>query len=255
MATMLLFSYKVMDNFAPLVRVGHVTTKVEGSDRVSAFINPVVGGTYSVPLGDDLKLGLFLGIALPFGQGGGERPADPNADTNKHYAAAGSGIYARSAMDNAMFAVNYLTVFPGAGVAYVKDGLTLQAEATVLSLNRARGGDAAEVDKSRWNFTTGLHVGYFFIPMLSAGVDLRYQRWLSTPKFVEADEDLPDDAQRGVRDQATFAVGPRFHFQVGDGMWLRPGIAYARGIDKPMSGADTGPTGYNIIHVDVPFAF
>src|SRR5690606_5383056 len=118
----------------------------------------------------------------------------------KRYAAAGSGIYARSAMDNAMFAVNYLTFFPGLGIAYVADGLTVQAEATVLSLHRARGGESAEPDEHRVNFTSGVHVGYFVLESLSLGADLRYQRWLSTPSAVEADEAAADDDQRGIRD-------------------------------------------------------
>lgn len=254
-ASMLLVSYKVTDSLAPLVRLGYVTTKVEGTDRLSALVNPVVGATYGMPLGADLKLGLFLGVALPFGQGGGDRGTDPASSKSKQYAAAGSGIYARSAMDNAMFAVNYLTVFPGVGVAYVADGLTVQGEVTVLSLQRARGGDAAEKDKSRLNMTAGLHAGYFVMDMLSLGGEIRYQRWLSTPKAVETDDDLPSDAQRGIRDQASFAVGPRLHLKAGESLWIRPGIAYARGIDKPMAGAKTGPTDYNIIQIDIPVAF
>jgi hypothetical protein len=158
-------------------------------------------------------------------------------------------------MDNAMFAVNYLTFFPGIGLAYVADGLTVQGELTVLSLNRVRGGDAAEPDERRTNFTSGLHIGYFVLDLLSIGADLRYQRWLSTPQAVEADEEMPSDDQRGIRDQASFAIGPRFHFQPGEGLWLRPGIAYARGIDGPMSGTSIGATNYHVIQLDVPFVF
>ncbi len=254
LASMLLFSYKVTDSLAPLVRLGYVTTQVDESERVSAFINPVLGATYGMPLGDHLKLGLFLGVALPLGQGGGDR-GDASSDKSKQYAAAGSGIYARAAMDNAMFAVNYLTFFPGVGLAYVADGLTVQGEVTVLSLNRARGGDAVEADTIRWNLTSGVHVGYFVLDVLSLGAEFRYQRWLSTPKFVEADESAPAESQRGLRDQATLAVGPRFHLALAPGVWLRPGIAYSRGLDKPMSGANVGPTNYNILQFDVPLTF
>ena len=51
-------------------------------------------------------------------------------------------------------------------------------------------------------------------------------------------------------DTLTFAIGPRAHFQVGKGLWLRPGIAYARGLDKPLTDAS-----YNMVQVDVPFYF
>lgn len=261
LVSMLLFSYKVMDDFAPLVRVGYLKNSPPSGVQADAgvFLNPVVGGLYGLKLSPEMKLGLFLGVALPVGQGGGERK---DADKAKQYAALGAGVYTRAAMDNAMFAVNCLTVFPGVGFAYVGSGLTVQAEVTVLQLTRVKGseenpatGTPWEPDKSRTNLTSGLHVGYFVIPELSLGAELRYQRWLSTPKAVEADEKLPKDQRAGIRDQASFAVGPRVHFKLGDKMWLRPGIAYARGIDKPMAGGDAGVTDYNIVQIDIPFVF
>ena len=51
-------------------------------------------------------------------------------------------------------------------------------------------------------------------------------------------------------DTLTVAIGPRAHFQVGKGMFLRPGLAYARGLDKPLTDAS-----YNMVQVDVPFYF
>ena len=54
-----------------------------------------------------------------------------------------AGIRARSAMDNAMFAVNYFTAIAGGGVAYVDHKLTVQLEATLLQLFRVRGDTAA----------------------------------------------------------------------------------------------------------------
>ena len=53
-------------------------------------------------------MGLFLGVTVPIGQGG-----DKAAAMDSTAAAAGAGINARSAMDNALFAVNFMTVFPG----------------------------------------------------------------------------------------------------------------------------------------------
>ena len=124
-------------------------------------------------------------MTIPVGSGGGD-DAKPEKTT-----ANGAGIRARSAMDNAMFAVNDFTVFPGVDFAYVAGGFTAQIEATVLQLTRVKGdkqpamGFPKNEDKSKTNFTMGVHVGYFLAPLLSVGVEWRHQRWLSTPKAVE----------------------------------------------------------------------
>jgi len=241
-ASMLLGSYKLTDAFAPMVRLGVVQNSPPDGPMSPGsafnFINPVVGGTYMLKLSPDFRLAFFLGLTVPVGGGGGDSPDPANATAN------GAGILARSAMDNAMFAVNYFTVFPGVGLAYVNHGFTAQVEVTLLQLLRVRGEDhLAGADSSRTNLTMGLHLGYFFIPQLSAGAELRHQRWLSTPASIMADEDT-------LRDNSTFAIGLRAHFELSDTIWLRPGIAYARPIDDPMDAA-----GYDIVQLDIPVAF
>jgi len=148
-----------------------------------------------------------------------------------------------------MFAVDYFTAIAGGGVAYVDHKLTVQAEATVFQLFRVRGDSAAaSPDSTRTNSTVGLHAGVFVLPMLSLGGEIRYQRWLSTPtNLVMGNKVAFSDA---AIDTLTVAVGPRAHFQVGAGMWLRPGIAYARALDKPLSDASV-----NVIQVDLPLVF
>lgn len=234
-ASTLLGSYKVTPEFAPLVRLGIVSNSPPVGDSKVAFMNPVLGGTYGIKPSPETRLGLFLGLTVPVGSGGGDDP-DPAAR-----AALAAGIATRSAMDNAMFATNYFTVFPGVGFAYVAHGLTVQAEATLLQLIRVRGKDV-DTDSSRTNLTMGLHVGYFFIPQLSLGAELRHQRWLSTPAPVEANP--------AARDTTTVAIGPRVHFKLGETIWFRPGIVYARGIDKPLTDAK-----FNIVQLDLPFIF
>lgn len=241
-ASMLLGSYKLTPEFAPLVRLGVVSNSPPDGPMSPGsgfnFINPVVGGTYMLKLSPDFRLALFLGLSVPVGGGGGDSPDPANAAAN------GAGILARSAMDNAMFAVNYFTVFPGVGLAYVNHGLTAQVEVTLLQLMRVRGENhPAGADSSRTNLTMGLHLGYFFIPQLSAGAELRHQRWLSTPASIMADEDT-------LRDNSTFAIGLRAHFKLSETIWIRPGIAYARPIDDPMSAAN-----YNIVQLDIPVVF
>jgi hypothetical protein len=144
-------------------------------------------------------------------------------------------------MDNAMFAVNYLAVFPGVDVAWVSHGFTVQAEATFFELGRVRGS-AKDTDETRTNLTMGLHVGYFFIPELSIGAELRHQRWLSTPAVVKAND--------AARDTTTVALGLRLHFKLSDTTWFRPGVSYSRPVDDPLNAAN-----YNIVQIDLPFTF
>ena len=147
-----------------------------------------------------------------------------------------------------MFAVNDFTIFPGVGFAYVNGGFTAQVEATLLQLMRVKGEDLPNSDSSKTNFTAGLHLGYFFIPQLSLGAEIRHQRWLSTPKTIEGGNATYEEAT--LRDTTTFAVGPRVHFKVGEKSWFRPGIAFAMPLDNPMKDAD-----YKIVQLDLPFIF
>lgn len=236
-ASTLLFSYKVTPEFAPLIRLALLDNSPAAGKGSTTLANPAFGFTYAAKLSASIRMAAFLGLTLPVGGGGGN-DADP-VDA----ATARSGVLARSAMDNALFAVNDLTVFPGVDIAYVANNLTVQVEATLLQLTRARG-ERVQKDGARTNFTAGLHVGYFVLPMLSLGAEIRHQRWLSTPAAVAADK------TGALRDTSTFALGVRYHQKIGQSMWLRPGVAYARGIDNPM--ADQG---YNNIQLDIPFAF
>jgi len=242
-ATMLLGSYKLTPELAPMVRLGFVQNNAPGTGvDGTSFVNPIVGLTYAKKV-NSIRFALFGGAAVPLGMGGGNMP-DAGANT-----ANGAGRDARSAMDNAMFAVNYFTPILGGGVAYVDHKLTVQLEATVLQLFRVRGSDApTATDSARTNSTAGLHVGYFVIPQLSFGAELRYQRWLSTPtrivNMVKMDYPGPN------MDTLSFAIGPRGNFAIGNGMWIRPGISYARVLDKPLSDAS-----YNMMQVDIPVIF
>lgn len=243
-ATMLLGSYKVTPSFAPMVRMGFVQNGAPGTTPDgTSFVNPVVGGTYAFKLGTDFRLAAFLGVTIPIGMGGGSTP-DPAAS-----GATSAGIAARSGMDNAMFAVNYTTVFPGVGFAYVAHKLTLQAEATVFQLFRVKGSDTTGIspDSTRTNSTMGIHAGYFVLPMLSLGGEMRYQRWLSTPSRIVMG--VRSDIPSPNMDTVSFAVGPRFHFKMGS-TWLRPGISYAQVLDQPFSTSN-----YKIVQIDVPFVF
>lgn len=253
-ASMLLFSYKVTDSLAPMIRLGAASMRpprnyqVNGQDVDSAtnFLNPLIGATYALKPAKPLRLAFFLGVTLPIGSGGGDDASLNSVQSNNPF-----GVRTRSAMDNAMFSTNDLTIIPGVGFAYVANGLTVQVEATLLQLMRVKGDGGAtpkNPDSSKTNLTMGLHVGYFFIPQLSLGAEIRHQRFVSTPTAVEKDEASP--APLGLRDQTTWAIGPRAHFKLGESIWFRPGIAFSMPIDDPMSKFE-----YKVVQLDLPVAF
>jgi hypothetical protein len=147
-------------------------------------------------------------------------------------------------MDNALFAVNDLSVIPGLDVAYVGRGFTVQAEATLFEIGRVRGA-AAQHEATKTNFTAGLHAGWFATRMLSIGGELRYQQWIDAPFAVE-------NGVAGTSwNNVSFAVGPRLHFPVGGTSWVRPGVAFSRGIAGSLAGAMNA----DIVQVDVPVVF
>jgi hypothetical protein len=236
-ASTFLAAYKVSPTMAPLFRFAAVNDNPATGSGATTMSNPLFGLLYGKPLAPAVKLGLFGAITLPVGSGGGDTPDAVAVATNR------AGLVARSSMDNALFAVNDWALIGGADLAYVKGGLTVQAEFTVFQLTRVRG-DEVQPDSHKTNFTSGLHAGYFATPWLSLGAELRYQRWLSTPKAVA------NDATGATRDNLTAAAGVRGHIKLSGKRWLRPGIAYTRPLDDPMSGR-----GYDIIQVDVPYAF
>ncbi len=225
---------------APVVRVAFVADDPPPGQRGGAtLVNPLVGAAYAIKLEGGVRLNAFLGVTAPVGGGGGDTPSAGPAG------ARAKGLNARSQLDNALFAVNDFTVIPGFGVAYVGGGLTVQGEVTLLHLQRVRG-EAVQPDARKTNMTAGVHVGYFFLPVLSVGTELRYQRWLAPPLAVE------NDPTGASRDTLSVAVGPRAHIKLATLGWLRPGVAYQRGLDRPMAASSPN---YHIVHVDVPLFF
>lgn len=217
-----------------LARVGAVFNGPLTGAAGSAATNLVLGGAYLHPAIADWRLSAFVGFSVPTATGGGDAPAPgPRA-------AIASGVLPRSAMDAALFTPNDVTVLGGLGAAWVKDGVTLQAEANLLQFARVRG-EQAQADAAKTNFNGGVHLGYFLARNLSIGGELRWQRWLSTPAAVARDPSL--------RQNLSGALGLRLHVPVGR-LTLRPGFAYAAGLWGPMA---TG--GHHVFQVDVPVAF
>jgi hypothetical protein len=224
---------------APVVRFAFVGDTPPSGAGGTAIVNPLVGATYAFALGGGVRAATFLGGTIPVGMGGGDSPDPGAAEARKQ------GNPARAALEGSLYSVNDLALIPGLDIAWVGAGLTVQIEATLFQLARVRGA-AAQAEASKTNFTSGVHVGWFAAPALSIGGELRYQRWLNAPFSVE------HDPTHASRDTLTFAIGPRFHVPLGEGVWLRPGAAFVRALDRPMASAAQN---YNIAQLDVPLVF
>jgi hypothetical protein len=240
-ASTLLASFKIPgtggpgQGLAPVLRLAAVNDSPPTGNGGLAVVNPLLGVMYAMRIAGPIRAAAFLGMTVPIGMGGGNTPDPGLAD------ARNKGIPAREAMDNSLFAVNDLAVIPGVGIGYIDHGFTLQGEATLFQLQRVRG-EAAQPEASKTNFTCGLHAGWFAMPTLSVGVDVHYQRWLNAPIAVDKDSALVDNF--------TVAVGPRLHIPLGGKSWVRPGVAYARGVEKAMAAPN-----YHIVQLDVPVSF
>jgi hypothetical protein len=226
-------TYRATPTLVPLVRVSFVRSDPPAGGNGGGFSNGLLGLNYVKSFNGSGRFGLFGAATLPFGAGGGDDPEKADAD------AMSAAIPVRSAMDNALFAVNYFTVIGGATLAHVSHGGTLQAELTVLQLFRARGAETQ--DETRTNFTAGLHAGRFFGRRVSLGAELRLQRWLTDAAPVRNDPE--------ARQSVSVGVGPRFHFKLGR-HWLRPGLAWTHALDAPYS-----EQGYDVLALDVPVSF
>lgn len=230
-------SRKISNRIALLVRVSFIDNNppsTSGERAGTAVSNPLLGATFLRPRPGGVRQSLFIAATAPIGSGGGDSPQAGKTP------ALSRAIATRSAMDNALFAVNYFTLIGGGSVARVTRGATIQGEVTVLQLFRVRGPGTQ--DKRRTNFTAGLHIGRSFRPVFSAGAELRYQRWLTNA--------APVRANRQARETLTFAFGPRLHFKLGGKKWIRPGVSLTLPLDEPLSGSR-----YRILQIDVPVSF
>jgi hypothetical protein len=229
-------SYKIIPQIAILARIAVANDSPPTGSGAFGFVNPLIGGQAGFWPAKSLKLGLFLGVTVPLGMGGGLNANPAAVETVR------AAMLARSGFDNPLLMPDYFTAWPGVDIAYVTHGFTFQGEASMALMARVRGPDTEK--SSNVDLTLGLHVGYFLFPFLSAGLDFRHQRWLSTPAFVA------DDPTGEIRDLTTIEVGVRFHVKLSDDITWRPGLAMAFGLDDPIAAAH-----YKTVHIDLPFQF
>ncbi len=234
-------SMKVRPNLAIVGRFGFIHNTPVNGDSTTAFVNPALGALYAIQIEKNVKASLFAGTTIPIGQGGGNHPSPARRAANLP-----GGIFGRSSVDNALFQINYMTPIVGADIAYVGQDLTVQFETTLLELIRVRG-EEVDKDPTKTNLVFGLHAGYFVLPQLSFGVELRYQYWASNAAIEKMKK--PD-----LIDNWTLGFGPRAHIKLNEKMWLRPGVSLTMGLDLP-TGFAGGGFEYKIVQVDVPFFF
>lgn len=200
----------------------------------NAVSNPFFFLLYTPEVAKGMRLPVMFGFTLPVGSGGGDNPDVPDK------AAQAAAIPTRSAMENALYAVNFFTLTQGVGYAWIKDRLTLQVEATLLESIRARGGQV-EKDAFRLNSTYGAHAGYAVLDMLTLSVEVRYQCWLTNAAPVKVAD--------SNRDTLTLGGGVRMNIPVGK-ITLRPGFAYFAPLDDPMRKSNT-----QLFTFDLPILF
>ena len=231
-ATMVGGSVKLAPDVAVLARVPwtHVSSDALSG---SAFGNPLVGALWTPEIAPGTRFGGFVGATAPVGQGGGDSPDQTARAVNK------AAIYARSAMDNGYYAVDFTSIAVGADLAWSAGDVSVQGEATIAQLFRVRG---TEPEDTRTNLTTGLNAGWRVLGPLAIEGEARYQRWLSTPAAVAA---APP-----TRDQMTVAAGARVDVALGGGVRMRPGVGYVIAVDDPMAAAKE-----RVVAVHVPFLF
>lgn len=178
--------------------------------------NPALTLTHTPFPADSLRFSFFAAGELPVAPGGG---TDASAAAK---AANASAQLVRLTMDSLLFLPNDAAVAVGTSCAYVADGLTVQADLTMLNTFKVRdvAGDAA-----RTNGMASLGAGYFLASELSLHGEVLYQHWLTTPAAVAADS--------SKRHSLSALVGARFHHKLEWG-WLRPGLALAQGVDGPV---------------------
>lgn len=231
LVTSMLVGYKVTEAIQPFVRIAYTYSAPPAGGTTGVVSNPLLGVTYGLKPTEEIRVAAVLGVTAPIGQGGGDKPDLAKASAQQ------AGNLTRSAMDGVLFAVNDLAIIPGVSAAWIAKGLTIQGELTYVQLLRMRGAS----DSAKAVLTSGLHVGYFVVPQLSFGGELRHMRFLTTPVAVN---NIP-----AARDNTTFAIGARGHFEIGK-FWLRPGVSVTMPLDKPFS-----DTKLKVIQLDIPFVF
>jgi hypothetical protein len=227
--------WRVFEPLALQVRWGIDSNQTGNAASRTGMLNPTVGALIGTALGSNFRLAWSVTIGLPIATGGGDNAEPEQAALQRQ------GALARSAMDNTSFAVNDVGFPTGMSLAYLKGGVTAQIDATVIPSVRMKA-ENTQPDSSKVNSTYGFFLGYLLVHELSLGIELRYQRFLSTPAAVAKDE--------STRDNLSLAFGPRFVLDLTDTVSMRPAVTYGHGLRGPIS-----EQSFQLVQLDIPISF
>ena len=202
-------AYDVTPELRAFVRYGLIDNYAPGRSHAASVSNPVLGGSYGTSPMRLLRLAAEAGLVLPLGSGGGDDPAAGIAGANVR----GRALYPT------MFDPNYLTPYVGASAATIRTPVVGRLELGFDPSIKTSGGDAFDGMKTRLRVTA--HAGYRVVAQVEPFVEMRWFRFLSTPKFVEVDGALADNLFAGIGVAAAF--GP-----------LRAQVIYLRAFDAPL---------------------
>lgn len=232
-------SYAPIEPLSIYARGGWVDFIPDGKSASSAFTNVAIGALWAGKIVPEIRYSATIGSGLPVGEGGGATPNPGEA------AAIAAGNLARSRFEGAtIFSPDDVAPFIGGDVAWVADGLTVQAEVTLFELLRVTGAPT-DADATKTSLSMGLSAGYFVIPQLSIGLEVRDQSFLTTPAAVQAG--------KVARSWVTAGGGVRVHLKLADHVWLRPALAFFQPLNDPsptISASD-----YHIVQLDLPLTF
>ena len=207
---------RLQQHFFLQARWGFDDNRVGTGDRNrTGFVNPSLGATLAFPVGPVIRFAASTAVGLPIATGGGNGSDADGVFLQRQ------GALARSAMDNNSFAANDLGFPTGLSLALVHRGFTAQVDGTVIPSGRVKG-TGSDGDGAKVNSTFGLFVGYFVIPEISLGAELRYQYYLLPPSLVDRDP--------SARDNLTVGAGGRLEIELSDSARVRPGVCLSTGV-------------------------
>jgi hypothetical protein len=226
---------RLQKHFFLQARWGFADNRVGTGDRNrTGFVNPTIGVTMAFPIGPIVRFAAMTSFGVPLATGGGDGDAD-GAFLQRQ------GMLARSAMENNHFTPNDLGFPTGLSLAAVHRGFTAQLDATIIPAGRVKGTGRQE-DGARVNSTYGLFAGYFIVPQVSLGMELRYQYFLLPPSFVEVDP--------SARSNLTAGAGGRIEIELSDSTRMRPGICFSTGLAGYVE-----QQSFRMVQFDVPISF
>lgn len=227
-------SYKFSPSWGVTARIGFFDNQPTTSPSGSLVTSPMIIGTYALAF-DDIRVAFGLSASIPIGSGGGNNPDPGVAFANKQ------ANFARSAYDGPLFNPNNMYITPSVDVGYVDHQFTVHYDLAFPVADRVRG-EQQTPDASGVVLLSGLHLGYFVLPMFSLGLETRYQRFLTT--FT------PCTKSDTLCDNLSIAEGARLHFRVGEHNWFRPGVSFTEGVKGALK-----DQGFSIVQLDLPLSF